>query len=211
MSATCVPAGIMQQAREDCHSALKLDPMNKQLLSLCAELNGPGGVQCAISIQKRAHARFESGQYGAAADAFSALETIHKEDPVKLATALSNKAMCKLCMHQFDKAFEACQAAFTCAAETSTLPQGPVENVLELLSDKLCLPEVAPVIMKCVGRMATCVAHMKEFIEAERLYMIAAGIAQGTGNNAAAAVFVADAKQMRSLADVEPQVPLSGI
>lgn len=199
MVTVAIPAGDMQQAHEDCHRALKLDPNNKQLLSLCGELMGPGGAKCDQDVQQRARARFASGQYSAAADAFSLLVLLHKNDSVKRAAALSNRAMCLLCMHQFDKALEACQAAFTCATELASLPQGPAEAALEFLKDVLCAPEAAAVVMKCVGRMATCIAHMKDFSEAHRLYTIAAHIARERGDCDTAQAFVADAQKMISL------------
>lgn len=200
-----VPAGEMQQACEDCDAALKLDPTNKQLLSLRGELNGPGEKQCAQSLQGRAHARFASGQYAASADAFSALEHLHRNDPVQLASAISNKAMCMLCMHQFDKALAACQAAFTCATTMSSIPQGSVGTVVELLRDKIPTADAAPVLMRCVGRMAACFAHMKLCSEAERLYSIAGGIAQIAEKEAASQLFFADAQHMRSLASSHTQ------
>lgn len=203
-----VPAGKLKQAREDCNAALKLDPENKQLLSLRGELSGAGEKRCAQSLQECAHARFASGQYDAAASAFRALEDLHQNNPVQLASAISNKAMCMLCMHQFDKALAACKAAFTCATTMSSIPQGSVGTVVELLCDKIPSADAAPVLMRCVGRMAACFAHMKLFSEAERSYNIAGGIAQIAEKDTASQLFFADAEHMRALAS--SHIPTSG-
>lgn len=190
----------MKKAYLDCTTALNMDPTNTQLLALLGELKMPGVEESAEHIQQRAHARFASGQYRAAAEAFSALGVLYKSTPIKLASALSNQALCMLCMHQFDKALEACQAALVCATGWSSLPEKPTATVLGLLRDTLSTEDAPQVMMKCVGRMAACLAHMQDYSEAERMYRLAGGIAQGQGNDAAAQVFVADAQHMRSLA-----------
>lgn len=189
----------MDQAHEDCGRALKLDPSNRQLLSLQAELQRPKGPQTAESILQCAQARFASGQYSAAADAFRSLERLHGNEPVKLASAHSNRGMCLLCMHHFDEALNACQEGFKCVTDLESFPLGSVETTLAVLEGKLQVTGAAQVAMKCVGRMAACLAHKKEFREAERLYLVAAGIAEVGGNPGAAEVFQADADQMKAM------------
>eukprot|EP00892_Ulva_mutabilis_P000258 jgi/Ulvmu1/10232/UM060_0033.1 len=197
--------GDMQQAHTDCQEALGLDPTNKQLLTLLGELTSSDDQENVACVQERARARFASGQYSAAADAFTALASLHKGCSMKAANALSNQAMCLLCMHRFEEALEACQAALSTATGWRSIPDKAAETVLELLHGTLSKPDAPPMIMKCFGRMAACRAHMKDHTQAERLYRIAAGVAAGHGNDAAADVFFADARHVTSL--INPSKP----
>lgn len=172
--------------------------------------------------------RHTSKQYAAAAEVYAMLAKRPGATTADAAAALSNQGMCLLSEQQYCNALGKCEAAVLLATGQRQIPEHTwvvtwlqqhsgtqperradvsqdieTEAVTEAahVPEQECMkkPVQAQLVLKNLGRMASCRAHLKEFRAAAILYQEAAKGARNLALEAEACAFEADAEHMGEL------------
>jgi tetratricopeptide (TPR) repeat protein len=188
----------VDKAVAGCMRAQALAPGSSEAASLRKELEASAQPADWQQLQERAAARYAAKQYVAAAQAYEWVAKKPGATAVEAAKALSNQGMCLLSAQQYRAAFEVCAASLRVATGLRQLPESFEEWLADVTlqggSQEAC---VLLLVMKSLGRMASCEAHMKQYCSALALYSNAAVIAKAAGRDKDADAFEADAAHMQ--------------
>ena len=180
----------------------------------------PGDTAALRALGER---RFGAKDYGGALDAFGALvhaleqpaENASECAPRDVASALANRAACRLALADFDGASSDCNAglarltAVDDAREEATASRRFDAKVASVLANASSGEAALGAML--LTRKATALAHQRCRRAAAEVFMHAAGVRRTMGDEDAAADLEADAEALAQEADASGEVALADL